>query len=326
MTDAAPSRPRQSRLEAWYERWAFPPPKTPRGTPARPFPASTPFVRGVNLPWLTYGCDFGASAWTPAGGLSAPATRDALRAHLAAQADAGFDVVRWFVFCDGRAGISLSPDGRPGGLDPWVERDFDVALVELQRAGLRAIFVLFDFLLAAPRRILHGVAMGGHADWIARADARGALLDNVVGPLASLYGHDAPIAAWDVLNEPEWIAPGAAREFLSAAARRLHESSPFPVTVGLASAAGFPLVVDADLDLYQVHWYDGHELRHPLSTPVSHFELDRPVLLGEYPTSGSRRTAAEIVDTAKRAGYAGAFAWSALAADAASGLQRAASG
>jgi hypothetical protein len=89
--------------------------------------------------------------------------------------------------------------------------------------------------------------------------------------------------------------------------------------VGLASAGGLDLVRDSDLDVYQVHWYDRHELRHPLSTRVTQLGLDRPVLLGEYPTRGSRRLPADIVDTARRAGYAGALAWSALARDEASG-------
>jgi len=46
--------------------------------------------------------------------------------------------------------------------------------------------------------------------------------------------------------------------------------------------------------------------------------LDRPVILGEFPTRGSLRSPEEIVRTARRAGYAGALAWSALAGDEAS--------
>jgi hypothetical protein len=34
-----------------------------------------PFVVGVNLPWLSYGGDFGANAWHPRGGIARPEPR-----------------------------------------------------------------------------------------------------------------------------------------------------------------------------------------------------------------------------------------------------------
>jgi hypothetical protein len=41
----------------------------------------------------------------------------------------------------------------------------------------------------------------------------------------------------------------------------------------------------------------------------------RPVLLGEFPTRGIEAHAEDIVATARTAGYAGAFYWSALSQD-----------
>ena len=41
-----------------------------RGTPL-------PFLSGANLPWLRYGGDFGANAWSPAGGMAATVSRAA---------------------------------------------------------------------------------------------------------------------------------------------------------------------------------------------------------------------------------------------------------
>ena len=63
------------------------------------------FVLGVNLPWLQYGCDFGANAWQPDGGVGRPEQRARLRASFARLTDRGLTTVRWFVFCDGRAGV-----------------------------------------------------------------------------------------------------------------------------------------------------------------------------------------------------------------------------
>jgi hypothetical protein len=233
--------------------------------------------------------------------------------------------------CDGRSGIRVSADGATAGIDDAVLADVDAALEELDRAGMQAVLVLLDFLLAASARHEAGVQMGGRRRWIADDDERARLVDLVLRPLVERHGRDAPVAAWDVLNEPEWMTRGwgrhdavirvsrrQVRRFLAESAAMVRASSPFPVTVGLASAGGLELVRNLGLDVYQVHWYDRDELRWPLQTPVARYGLDRPVLLGEYPTRGSRRTAGDIVETAQRAGYAGALAWSALARDAAS--------
>lgn len=332
MDDGESARTGRSRLEAWYERWAFPgPARAASAGPGRPFCAGRPFVCGVNLPWLTYGCDFGRSAWRPAGGVSEPATRAALRGQLGRLAGRGIDLVRWFVLCDGRSGVRVAADGTPAGVDDRVPADIDAALEELDRAGMRAIFVLLDFLLAASPRADTGVQLGGRRNWLADAGGRARLVDLVLRPIVERCGRTAPVAAWDVLNEPEWITRGYAwhgaarrvprrqmRRFFADAVAMIHASSTFPATVGLASAAGLGLVREADLDLFQVHWYDRVALRWPLETPAAHYGLDRPLLLGEYPTRGSRRTAGDIVDTVRRAGFAGALAWSALSRDPAS--------
>lgn len=302
--------------------------------PPRAFCPGVPFVTGTNLPWLNYGCDVGASAWRPDGGASVPATRAELDERLARTADDGHRVIRWFLLCDGRSGIRVDDAGDPVGLDDRARFDLDAAASVLGRHGLQAVFVAFDFLLCAPRQVADGVQTGGRRLWLSRAHLRSRLVEGVLSPLAAHLGSAAPIAAWDVINEPEWITRGfgggaaagavsrrAMRHFLAEAVAAVHEASACPVTVGLASAAGLELVRDLGIDVYQVHWYDGHGGMAPLDTPVTEWRLDGPLLLGEYPTRGSRRVAADIVSTARRSGYVGALAWSALARDSASGVR-----
>lgn len=296
--------------------------------PPRAFCPGVPFVTGVNLPWLTYGCDIGASAWRPEGGVSVSAIRAALDEHLARIAADGHRLIRWFLLCDGRSGIRVDAAGDPVGLDDRARFDLDAAASALSRHGLQAIFVIFDFLLCAPRQVVDGVQTGGRRRWLSRAPARSRLIGNVLSPLVAHLGPAAPIAAWDVINEPEWITRGfgggsaagavsrrAMCHFLEEAVAAVHEASGCPATVGLASAAGLELVRDLGLDVYQVHWYDGHSSMAPLDTPTVEWRLDRPLLLGEYPTRRSRRAAADIVFTARRSGYVGALAWSALSRD-----------
>lgn len=287
--------------------------------------------RGVNLPWLRYGGDFGANAWRPEGGLAAPDARVEAGELLAAVAEAGFTLVRWFVFADGRAGIRFASDGTPLGLDGWCLDDVSMALDLAVASGVRLVPVLFDFTWCRSAAVVSGVQTGGRRDVLAQDSRRRSLVAHVVAPLAERVGEHPGVAAWDLFNEPEWVTLGfggwrprqlvsssAMRDTLARAAAALRAASPRPITVGLASTRGLGLVRPLALDFYQAHWYDGVAYRAPLDEHVGLFGLDRPIVLGEFPTKGSACAAPSIVASARRSGYAATWPWSWAAADASS--------
>jgi hypothetical protein len=286
---------------------------------------------GVNLPWLDYGVDFGANAWRPRGGLADGPQGERLEAALRAVASAGARVVRWFVLGDGRAGLRMGADERPLGLDDRVTGDLEAALRALERHGLQAMFVLTDFLWFARPRVHAGVFLFGKRRLAADPSRRLELLDRVVSPLVERFAGDPRIHSWDAFNEPEWAVLGLGsrdpratlldrqmKSYLGDLVARLRAGTPHPVTVGLASPRGLGLVRSLGLDFYQWHWYDSVEKATPLSRPVAEYGLDRPVLLGEFPTRGSSRSPEEIRRTARAAGYAAAWPWSLCAEDEAS--------
>ena len=295
-----------------------------------------PFWVGVNLPWIDYGLDFGANAWQPHGGVASRARRARLDGVCQELEGRGCRVVRWFLIGDGRAGVRFAADGTPLGLDDRFFADADHAIATAGRHRLGILFVLVDFLWFRRARTVKGVRLGGHARTISDARRRARLMEEVFAPVFARYGQEPAIWGWDLCNEPEWAvrrvgahpASTVSRRdmaaFLREAAACAHEHASQPVTVGLASLRGLGLVRAARLDLYQVHWYDALQRRSPLETRVDSLGLDRPLLLGEFPTRGSRRSASEIVASAQRAGYAGALAWSVLAADRASDFASAA--
>ena len=280
--------------------------------------------RGVNLPWLRYGGDFGANAWSPAGGLSKRDLGDLDRA-LAAAAAAGAEVIRWFVLADGRAGITFDEAGAPERLQAVVLDDMRTALDRLAAHGLRMVPVLFDFTWADAPRLVNGVSLGGRAPVLRDPVARHAwwrVVDALVTPFARHRG----IAMWDLWNEPEWmtapwrpparrLSPRRLRQCLSELVLHLRWSATQPLTVGLASARGLPLCRDLGLDVLQVHWYDHLERRAPLSPRARVAWSEAPLVLGEFPTSGSARDADTIAALALDAGYAAAWPWSLLADD-----------
>jgi hypothetical protein len=278
----------------------------------------TPFLLGANLPWIRYGIDFGANAWRPFGGVGSATEVAQTQAAFERLAASGVQYVRWFLLCDGRAGIQFSDRGRPQGLDGFVFRDIDAALQAAGRYEIRVMFVLLDFLWCDTARTSRGVQMGGRAHVLQNGDNRHALLDTVLRPLLERYGEESSIFAWDIINEPEWIkivTPEEIRGFLEESVSLVHTATFQPATVGSAGTRWRDFYKGLGLDFYQVHWYDGLKHQPPLETSVEHLGFDRPVLLGEFPTRGSRRSRAAIVEAARGAGYSGAFYWSALSND-----------
>jgi hypothetical protein len=284
---------------------------------------------GANLPWIDYGQDFGASAWRPQGGVAQPDMGERMRSALARLADAGAELVRWWLLADGRAGLLLDAGGQLVGLDDFVFADMDAAIVALQRSGLRALFVLTDFLWFAPARVVKGVQIGGRRELVRRRAWRAQLVESVFAPIARRYASERAVAGWDLFNEPEWATLGVGstdpRRAVSRRTMRAYfaelvaafrsEQAAQPLSVGLASARALPLVKGLGLDSYQVHWYENNDPVDALAQPVASRGLDRPLFLGEFPTRGASLGPGRILELAEAAGYSGALAWSLLATD-----------
>lgn len=306
--------------------------------PSEANPVPPPFLLGANLPWATYGCDFGRGPWTPDGGLASSRDLSRVRDVLARAAGAGVRAIRWFLLCDGRAGVRFDRRGVPCGLDDRVAPDIETALALAEAAGLGVVFVVFDFHWCLPTVSTRAAAAERR---LALSDPgrRDVLLSCVLGPLWRRFGGEPVIRGWDLMNEPEWVTfglggwrphltvdAGDMRAFLALAARCAHAETRQAVTVGSARLGWIGLVEGLGLDFYQPHWYDRLDRRVPLLTPVSRAALDAPALLGEFPSRGSRLEVDEIVSIARAAGYRGAFAWSLLADDPATDAERALAG
>jgi hypothetical protein len=204
----------------------------------------------------------------------------------------------------------------------------DAAVEALRETGLRAQLVLVDFLWLDVPRAVDGVRLGGRRDHVRDPSRRARLLERVFAPVAERYGREPAIAGWDLMNEPEWATLGVGtldprrsvsrremRTFLAATAAVFRAHAAQPLSVGLASARWLSLAEGLGLDEAQVHWYESLDPVSSLARPVSTLGLDRPVLLGEFPTRGASLPPRAILDLARAAGYSVALAWSALASD-----------
>jgi len=285
------------------------------------------YLIGVNYPWREYGRDFGTNDWGHAGAASGP-SRAEVEADFANLQSLGVRVVRWWLFGDGRAAPEFSGTGQVTDFDSHFYADLDAVLDIALRHNIKLILVLLDFGLAEALRVVDGVQTGGHAQLIADPEKRRSFLNNGLQPLLQRYGDNVSILAWDVINEPEgamdipggaWVAEPIAVEIMQAfvkeAVRYIHIYSSQYATVGSAQRRWLNYWTDSGLDFYQYHYYDHLEADNPLDQPYNSLNLDKPAILGEFPTHDTTHTVRDFLDTAWSNGYAGALAWSYRAED-----------
>ena len=272
--------------------------------------SSAPTCRGSRS-----GCDYGASASFPEGGLAARGdARTKFETALARLADDGVVIVRLFMLCDCRSGVCFDEDGTPTGLDGSFFRDVDVALRIAGERGISLMPVLLDFHVCDAPRNVSGVQLGGHATFITDPSRRSAFLARIVQPIAERYGHHPAIAAWDLFNEPDWcvrdlrtlfsaraVSFDAVRDCLSdlvecarsCARRAAPDHRLGPRRRALISCATWTLISIKST---------GTSVRMGrLAQPVEALELDRPVLLGESSRPPDRHDASCVLWSAARA-------------------------
>lgn len=211
------------------------------------------YIHGCNYPWSTdgttifYGLDFGANVWGSHLGVST--RRGAVARDFSEMAALGFTAARWFLFCDGRAGIVYDETGVAAGVDDHLFTDLDAALEVARDVGIRICFVLFDhrLLFSGVREtiadpvtgaLLEGRLPEGRARMLLSTAGRDALVTRVLEPLVRRYGVAgeradlaASVLAYEFMNEPDFVIEEWERDLSRHVARPL----PFEVAGELVS-------------------------------------------------------------------------------------------
>jgi hypothetical protein len=293
----------------------------------------TGFSLGVNYAWVHYGGDFGSNAAWGANGVSNPHTEKEVVDDFARMAAVGVKTVRWFLFCDGRAGILFDRD-IPTGLDRYVLKDLDAALEIAQRYNISIAFVLLDYTWMLKEIEEKRAKPQGHAEVLHSAAGQEALLNNILLPLFTRYRGHPNIYSWEVMNEPEWIveeiAPMPTRQlgkpiklkefkaFARKVANAVHTYTSGKATLGSARLKWLGQWTDVDLDYYEVHFYPATESDQPgscirkFAEALSQTTLDRPLWLGEFPANDPavpEYSMQEILDLCWKKELAGACIW-----------------
>jgi len=260
---------------------------------------------GVNLPWIHYGHDIGASPYGAHDGFAS--NRSALEEDFAFLRTNGVKVCRVFLFCDFRTGLEYDINGNILGVDEYVYGDMQT-LVEVAASNLiHLIAVLMDHTLADGIEMEEGNQVGEHPDFITNTVRRAQLIDNVIRPFVREFGMTDGIE-WDVWNEPRLasaVSQADVRLFLEACAAAIaSETSDARVCFGSYDRYHLDDYGNAACNRTQIHFYE-HMTYWDFDTPAAEI-YGGDVFFGE----ASPTNVAYKLGTAVSNGYSGVLFWS----------------
>jgi hypothetical protein len=310
---------------------------------------------GINYPWIDYGWDFGdpPEEWVSASSRAEwrVEKRQRIDNDLRRLATLGIDAIRWFILGDGtNYGMGAEAPQFSNGLwqfDPLpmnhpfysqLREDFRFVLETCRTHRLKLLPSLIDFHWAHPGEVVadgSGVVKGGRSQILTDPARSERFFAAVLDPLLQLsLGYREVIAAWELMNEPEWVvAPpwyqfwqkpdpdrtvgkGQMLDFLRAGVARINafEEGVFRSTVGFAFARTIREWGELGITLDQFHYYPMENERLPVGLESA--------IVGEIATAAAfrpwpdlREQAAQTVSDRLRLlekrGYRAAYLWSA---------------
>ncbi len=306
-----------------------------------PYRGQELFLNGINLAWISFAHDLQ--------NFNEPLFVAALDEVKAAHGN----TLRWWLHTNGSASPVYGDDGKVTGLG---EHDVE----KLQRAAdlayERGVLLLPTLWSHDMMNDQQGVPTEANRKLIEDPEYTQAYIDNALIPLVTALKGNPGIVAWEIFNEPEGTTRDfggwtdeltdmrSIQQFINSLAGAIHRTDPDAlVTNGswsmraltdvgsmknyytdaeLIAAGGDP---DGTLDFYQVHYYPqnfGNDL-NPFSHPYAYWQLDKPLIVGEFPAKPTpnraagftQRNSMETYEYLYENGYAGALAWTFYASD-----------
>lgn len=272
------------------------------------------YVHGVNMPWVSWGCDFGSDcSWSA--GVKSSSVQNQIRPKFQQLKDANTHIVRWWLFPgeprknENNVMIMTDANNNPTGIHQGVYDDIDAALVLAEEYDLYYNFTIFSGPAAIPQ------------DWINDASKRQKLA-TVLGTLFAKYKDHPRIISWESFNEPEWDlwnnkantenTKDLVRKILVAQRSNTNAlTSIGPATIQMDMWTGF------DFDFISPHWYDPMasywDARQTTAAQLQQqYNLDIPIVLGEI-YAGSDINPLQRYEDLRTKGYAGSWGWSLFA-------------
>lgn len=288
------------------------------------------FASGLNVAWVNYASDI------PNPNLAV------FQTIFQNTYAAGGRVARWWFHTDGTVTPGYDASGKALPISCSQIADVRSILDTAYEAGVMVNISLwsFDMLKAVPPQ-------ANNLNLLTQDAFRQAYIDNVLTPLVTaLKGHPG-LYSYETFNEPEGMATGGnwkpftgsggtsvdesyIQKTVNWFAAAIHDADPsarvtngtwtFDANANLGGMqnyyADFALVAaggkaNGTLDFYEAHYYESNGTQYSCFLyPASHWNLDKPVVMGEFfaaTTDGVSQN--DLYTNLFAGGYAGAWAW-----------------
>lgn len=306
------------------------------------------FASGMNLAWINFAKDL-----TRLNEAQFTKALDEISA-------AGGNTIRWWLHVNGIRSPKFT-DGKVSGFHPQEISNLKKALDLARNRGIVVVMVLWSFDMLKGEE---GVDLENNLNLIEKPEYTRAYIDNALIPMVRALKDHPAILCWEICNEPEGMSQEHGwtdvktgkkniQQFHNLIAGAIHRETPdalvctgaWSVQVvsdigefenwysdeALIAAGGDSL---GTLDFYQIHyyprWYDeDYSLFHH---PASYWQLDKPILIGEFPAKGlidlgngykpkTTISTQEAYKYAYQNGYVGCLSWTWTGHDGNGGLK-----
>ncbi|MBD0400630.1 PKD domain-containing protein [Flammeovirga sp. EKP202] len=292
------------------------------------------FLSGGNLAWYNFANDFGEKTTNLAyyeQAISDFATR-------------GGNSMRLWVHINGANNPELDANGYTSGLEPSMIQDLRDVLDIAYDHNVVLNLCLWSFDMLNTRD--YPIEVSQRAKKLLEEESNiDAYINNALIPMVNgLKDHEA-LLSWEIFNEPEgmsnefgWdftdhVSMATIQRFINRLSGAIHREDPsakvtngawsFKANSDIFSGVEKNYYSDAELiaaggdalgilDYYQVHYYSWAGTTYsPFVHPASHWELDKPLVIGEFYVEDQPGAVAEedLFKILYDNGYAGAWGW-----------------
>ncbi|MDR0305528.1 MAG: hypothetical protein LBI42_01690 [Chitinispirillales bacterium] len=303
------------------------------------------FISGMNLAWHNFARDIG----------DAPVNGATMANYIKQIRGAGGNAMRWWLHTDAQVDPKMDMNtGAVTGIGSQTINNMRTVLDTAYHYGVVVSMCLFSFDLLHDDGGNKGAAVvERNRKFLTDPANLDTYIQNALIPILDAVGNHPAIMCWEVFNEPEGMATTGwatvkidhshIMRFTARIAAAVHDRTVKMASTGIhnfhqykgvytegklkAAAGADPLADKAYLDFYMAHTYPEHERveESPFKQEASHWEFDKPVLIGEFPAQDMGQggynygfvttpaNAIPIIDAYKWAyekGYLGAMSWS----------------